>query len=61
MRATRLLPFVFLAACGQSGDLYLPPEQPAEPVAAPPAAEPVAAPPVDEKKEPPKAGLQEDR
>ena len=52
MRFLRFLPFLLLAACGQSGDLYLPPEQP-EPVAVPPAAE---APAADEekKKEPPK-------
>jgi predicted small lipoprotein YifL len=54
MRALRLLPFLLLAACGQSGDLYLPPEQP-EPMAAPPAAE---TPDADEekKKEPPREG-----
>jgi len=54
MRALMLLSFLLLAACGQSGDLYLPPEQP-EPVAAPPAAETPAA---DEEKkvEPPKEG-----
>jgi predicted small lipoprotein YifL len=55
MRALRLLPFLLLAACGQSGDLYLPPAQPVEPVAAPPAAE---APAADEekKKDPPEEG-----
>jgi len=56
MRATRLLPCLLLAACGQSGDLYLPPAPAPEPVAAPPAAE-TPAPPADEKKkDPPKAG-----
>ena len=52
MRAHRLLAFLLLAGCGQSGDLYLPPEQPV-PVAAPPAAEKPAA-DEDKKKEPPK-------
>jgi predicted small lipoprotein YifL len=54
MRALTLLSFLLLAACGQSGDLYLPPEQPAEPVAAPPAAETPPAPPEDKKPEEPK-------
>lgn len=44
---------LLLAACGQSGDLYLPPEQSEEPVAAPPAAETPAA-EKDPKKVPPK-------
>jgi predicted small lipoprotein YifL len=41
MRALVLLSFLLLAACGQSGDLYLPAEQP-EPAAAPAAAPPEA-------------------
>lgn len=49
MRFLRFLPFVLLAACGQSGDLYLPPNdpdtRPAEP--APPATGPAA----DQKKD----------
>jgi len=44
MRALLLPTFLLLAACGQSGDLYLPPNEPdskpAEP--APPAAGPAA-------------------
>jgi predicted small lipoprotein YifL len=44
MRFLRVLPFALLAACGQSGDLYLPAEPPA---ASPPAAP--AQPPADEK------------
>jgi predicted small lipoprotein YifL len=53
MRLLLLLSFTLLAACGQAGDLYLPPEQPAEPAAAQPAAE---TPPAeqDKKEEPPK-------
>jgi predicted small lipoprotein YifL len=45
-----LLSFTLLAACGQSGDLYLPPEQPE---AVPPAT---GTPPAekDKKEEPPK-------
>ena len=43
MRATLLLSFLLLAACGQSGDLYLPPEQPAPVDSAPPAEQPPAA------------------
>ena len=42
MRLLRVLPVLLLAACGQAGDLYLPPQQP-EPAAAPagaPADEP---------------------
>ena len=53
MRASLLLPFLLLAACGQSGDLYLPPQRPAEPVAAPPAAGTPAA-PEDKKEQPPR-------
>jgi hypothetical protein len=51
MRLSRLLPVVLLAACGQSGDLYLPAEQP-QPQAAPtpPAPAPAEQPP-DEKKD----------
>lgn len=60
MRALLMLS-LFLAACGQSGDLYLPPEQP-EPSAqtgtAAPAETP-APPPDEKKKEPPKEGRQE--
>jgi predicted small lipoprotein YifL len=44
MRTLVLLSFLLLAACGQSGDLYLPPNdpdsKPAEP--APPATGPAA-------------------
>lgn len=50
MRILRVLPFVLLAACGQSGDLYLPAEQP-EPQAAPSAPAPAEQPPTDEKKD----------
>jgi predicted small lipoprotein YifL len=53
MRAFALLSFLLLAACGQSGDLYLPAERPAaatEP--APPPATPPA--PEEKKKDPPK-------
>ena len=48
MRAFLLLPVFLLAACGQSGDLYLPPPKapPAE-SAAPATVEP--APKLDEK------------
>ena len=53
MRVLRLLPFLLLAACGQSGDLYLPPEQAPATEAAPPAGETPAAP--EEKKEQPPA------
>jgi len=53
MRTLTLVSFLLLAACGQSGDLYLPPpEQPAAQPAAP-AAEPAGE---DPKKEPPKPG-----
>ena len=52
MRVLFLLSFLLLAACGQSGDLYLPPQRPPEPVAAPPAVETPAAP--EDKKEQPK-------
>ena len=48
MRILRLLPVLLLAACGQSGDLYLPPEQP-EPAATPAAAPPAEAPAEKEK------------
>ena len=61
MRVLRLLPFLLLAACGQSGDLYLPPEQPTSVESAPPddstrgqaPAEPAPAeqPPAEEKPE----------
>ena len=50
MRALLLLSFLLLAACGQSGDLYLPAEQP-EPQAAPGAPAPAGQPPADEKKD----------
>ena len=52
MRALTLLSFLLLAACGQSGDLYLPPEEPA-PVESAPPAEPAPAdqPPAEEKPE----------
>jgi predicted small lipoprotein YifL len=43
MRLFRMLPCLLLAACGQAGDLYLPPEQ-AETA---PAAAPSDAPPQD--------------
>ena len=52
MRYLLLLSALLLSACGQSGDLYLPPRQPAEPVTAPPAAE-VPAAPEDKKEQPP--------
>jgi predicted small lipoprotein YifL len=54
MRRLVLLSFALLAACGQAGDLYLPPEQPEHPVAEPPAP---GTPPADEdkKKDAPKA------
>jgi len=49
-RSTTVLLALLLAACGQSGDLYLPAEPPAQPDAAAPAtAEPAPA-PDDEKK-----------
>ena len=56
MRALILLSFTLLAACGQSGDLYLPPEQPETPPAQPaePLPQPAPAPPEEKKKEPPK-------
>ena len=57
MRALTLLSFLLLAGCGQSGDLYLPPEQP-EPVAAPPAAE-TPAEDKDKNVEPPKEAPKE--
>jgi len=45
MRSFLLLPVLLLAACGQSGDLYLPPkEPPAEPA-------PLPAPTPEEQKE----------
>ena len=52
MRALLLLSLLLLAACVQSGDLYLPPEEPA-PVESAPPAEPVPAghPPEEEKPE----------
>jgi predicted small lipoprotein YifL len=48
MRALLLVPFLLLAACGQSGDLYLPPGQP-EPAATPAEAPPAEAPAEKEK------------
>ena len=53
MRVLALLSFVLLAACGQSGDLYLPAEQREQPAAAPAAA---GTPPAgeDQKKDSPK-------
>ena len=54
MRLPILLSFLLLAACGQSGDLYLPAEQPKQPEQQPaPPAEAPAEKPAD-KKEPPK-------
>ncbi len=50
MRTLTLLSFLLLTGCGQSGDLYLPPEQPA----APPAAE-TPAEDKDKEAESPKA------
>jgi hypothetical protein len=47
MRALVLLSFLLLAACGQSGDLYLPAEQPEPPQPAAPAE-----PPADKEKDP---------
>jgi predicted small lipoprotein YifL len=40
MRALVLLSFLLLAGCGQSGDLYLPAEQPEPPQPAAPAEAP---------------------
>jgi predicted small lipoprotein YifL len=54
MRALSLLSFLLLAGCGQSGDLYLPPEQP-EPVTAPAAETPAE----DKKEEPPREAPKE--
>ncbi|MGH8442311.1 MAG: LPS translocon maturation chaperone LptM [Nevskiaceae bacterium] len=62
MRYLILLSFFLLAGCGQSGDLYLPPEQPEPPAqtgTAAPAetpAPPPTPPPDEKKKEPPKEG-----
>lgn len=50
MRILRLLPVLLLAACGQSGDLYLPPEQP-EPAATPAEAPPPAEAPAEKEKD----------
>jgi len=51
MRILLLLPVLLLAACGQSGDLYLPPEQPA-PVESAPPPEPAPEPaPVETRDE----------
>ena len=54
MRALLLPSFMLLAACGQAGDLYLPPEQPPAPAPAqqpaPPAAD-APAPPEDKNKD----------
>ena len=57
MRLLKLLPLVLLAACGQSGDLYLPAEQPkpAEQQPAPPAEAPPAEKPADKKDAPKEA------
>jgi predicted small lipoprotein YifL len=38
MRSAALLVFLLLTACGQSGDLYLPPDPPVPSEAAEPAA-----------------------
>ena len=55
MRLLRLLPILLLSACGQSGDLYLPAEQPeAAPPAAAPAEPAPPATPDEKKKDPPK-------
>jgi predicted small lipoprotein YifL len=52
MRLAILCSFVLLTACGQSGDLYLPSEPPAQPEAAAPTAPAETAPaPVEEKKD----------
>ena len=49
MRALTALSLLLLSACGQSGDLYLPADQP-EPAQAPAApADPAATPPAEEK------------
>ena len=54
MRILTLVSFLLLAACGQSGDLYLPAEQPKPPEQQPaPPAEAPAGKPAD-KKDPPK-------
>jgi predicted small lipoprotein YifL len=50
MRALILLSVSLLAACGQSGDLYLPAEQP-EPAAAPAEAPPPAEAPAEKEKD----------
>ena len=52
-RSIAVLSFVLLAACGQSGDLYLPPEPPEPP-------EPVASPATPAAGEAPKPSAQDD-
>jgi predicted small lipoprotein YifL len=53
MRAFLLISIVLIAACGQSGDLYLPPkQQPAEPTPGqPPPAEQSQPPPTQVEQE----------
>jgi predicted small lipoprotein YifL len=50
MRALVLLCLTLLVACGQSGDLYLPPERPA-PAATPADAPPPAEAPAEKEKD----------
>jgi predicted small lipoprotein YifL len=59
MRTLRLLSFLLLAGCGQSGDLYLPADRP-EPATTPPAAE-TPAEDEDQKAQPPKDAPKEVR
>ena len=49
MRLLRVLPFLLLAACGQSGDLYLPPNEPDSKPAQPAPAD--VGPAADAKKD----------
>jgi predicted small lipoprotein YifL len=49
MRFLKLLPIVLLAACGQSGDLYLPPNEPDSKPAEPAPAD--VGPAADAKKD----------
>jgi predicted small lipoprotein YifL len=44
MKIATLMLGLLLTACGQSGDLYLPPPEPAPPESAAPAAEPAPTP-----------------